>query len=113
MQVVKHQDLREFMLGLDHEEQDTLEVLVKFHIQYVYTARIIYDPYSSCWRCISNQTTRGSVRSVAFDHRTVRAYIERDVLADLASPSTVDSFTISSNTSEEPFAAQVLNWLSD
>ena len=117
MQVIKHQDLREFMLSLDHEEQDTLAVLVKFCTQYVYTARIIYDPYSRCWRCISNQTTGGSIHATAYDYRNVRVYIAREVkpyqsfaledihisdeectLTTLSSwatgPSTGDSFTV-------------------
>ena len=135
MRVVKHQDLKEFMLSLDHEEYaDTMEVLVKYYGQYVYTARIIYDSYSHCWRCLSSQTTRGPVRPGAFDHRTVHAYIEREAkpyqgvaLGDInisdeectlttlsswaTSPNTAGSFTV--GTSEEPFAAQVLTWLSD
>ena len=130
MRVVKHQDLKEFMLSLDHEEYaDTMEVLVKYYGQYVYTARIIYESYSHCWRCLSSQTTRRPVRSGAFDHRTVRAYIEREAkpyqgvaLGDInisdeectltaisswdTSPSTADSFDTS------PSIGQVLTWLS-
>ncbi len=132
MRVVKHQDLREFMRSLDHEEYTgPLEVLVKFYAQYVYTARISYNPYSRCWRCLSRQTTDGSIHVVA-DARIVRAYIEQEVrtyqgyvIEDVQyhdeacmppSPINVNWNTplSTSATSEgDNFSTQVLSWLSN
>lgn len=137
MRVIKYQDLREFMLGLDHREYtDALKIVVKYYSQYVYTACIIYDPYGQCWRCLSNQTTGGSVHATWYDPRTVRAYVEREAkvyqnfaLGDIpytdeacmpAEPSISWTTTINSNTTMDtsadsngssPFNTQVISWL--
>ena len=129
MQVIKHKDLREFILGLDYEEQDTLDVLVKFKTQYIYTARISYDVYGCCWHCRSKQTTGGSVYSTMFDYRNVRVQID-DTLKEYRGftndthitdeinvpPSAISfwaTYARASDSTTEPLAEQVLTWLSD
>lgn len=108
MRVIKHQDLREFMLGLAHEGyENTLEILVKYYNTYTYSAHIIYDCYSRCWRCIASQTEGGSICSTAFDHRVVRAKVAH-------MPAWNTSITRYTTTTDgnEPFDAQVTTWLS-